>query len=267
MVSVNREKIEFAHDRVESLIICRHFSSLETQAFLFDNYNSLRYRDAFHVRFKAGECWVFDYGVLVFWGVDEDTKQGFLQKIKQHAVQLQDKQEFEEFHFAVNAEQLAISSDSLRLDNDLPLTRLAASHAFAQSAKLSGFESQVLRVIEDNEYIPRSLATTGHIPLNRKQLAKLRGALFGTRSDIVLNFNLLDTPEFFWEYPELEGVYNLVGRYLELTPRVTLLNKKLETVYELLQMLADEQNHKHSAVLEWIIIVLIAVDILIYFID
>jgi uncharacterized Rmd1/YagE family protein len=127
------------------------------------------------------------------------------------------------------------------------------------------FESQVLKVIEDNEYIPRGLATTGHIPLNRKQLAKLRGALFSTRSDIVLNFNLLDTPEFFWEHPELEGIYNLVSRYLDLISRLTLLNKKLDTVSELVQMLADEQNHKHSAALEWIIIVLIAVDILIYF--
>ena len=257
----------FAHDRIESLVIGRHFSSAETQAFLFDNYNSSRYRDAFHIQFKRGECWLFDYGVVVFWGVDEDAKQGFLQKIKPLIVQAQEKQEFEEFHFTVNTEQLAISSDSLRLDNNLPLTRLAASHAFAQSSKLSGFESQVLKVIEDNEYIPRSLARSGRIPLNRKQLAKLRGALFGTRSDIILNFNLLDTPEFFWEHPELENIYNLVGRYLELTPRVTLLNKKLETVYELFQMLADEQNHKHSSVLEWIIIILIAGEILLYFIE
>ena len=34
-------------------------------------------------------------------------------------------------------------------------------------------------------------------PLNRKELAKLRGRLFATSSDIILHFNLLDTPEFF----------------------------------------------------------------------
>jgi len=257
--------IEFSHDRIESMVISRHFSVAELQTFLFDNYNATRYRDAFHVKFKIGECWVFDYGVVIFWGVDQDNKNNFLDKIKAFGLQKQDKLHFEDFHFAINSDQLAISSDSLRLDSDTHFSRLAASHAFAQSIKLAEFESQVIRVIEDNEYIPRSLATTGHIPLNRRQLAKLRGALFGTRSDIVLNFNLLDTPEFFWEHPELEGIYNLVGRYLELTPRVNLLNKKLETVYELVQMLADEQNHKHSAWLEWIIIILIAVDIGIYF--
>ena len=256
--------VDFVGDKIESLVVGRQFNIGEVQTFLLDNYNSARYRDAVHVDFKQGECWLFDYGVVVFWGVNEDSKQGFMRKIQGFIIQALEKPEFEEFHFVIG-DKLNMHSDTVYLPDGEVLSRLAASHAFAQSAKLGLFESQVLRVIDDNEYIPNSLAKTGKIPLNRRKLAKLRGALFGTRSDIILNFNLLDTPEFFWEHPALEGIYTLVSRYLDLNPRVSLLNKKLETVYELLQMLADEQNHKHSAVLEWIIIVLIAIDILIYF--
>ena len=89
--------------------------------------------------------------------------------------------------------------------------------------------------------------------------------LFCTTSDIILHFNLLDTPEFFWDYPEYEPIYQLGSKYLELAPRLEILNQKLDTIQTLLDMLSQEQNHKHSAFLEWIIIVLIAVDILIYF--
>ena len=255
----------FVDNRIESLVLGRQFRLPDTQVYLLDNFKGSRHRDVIYVDFNHGECWLFDYGVLVFWGVDEDTKQGFMRKIRDFVSQPLDKAEFEEFRFVLNADKLNIGSDCLHLEDDQELSRLAASHAFAQSAKLSGFESVVIGVIEDNEYIPRGLAKTGRIPLSRKQLAKLRGALFSARSDIVLNFNLLDTPEFFWEHPELEGIYNQVSRYLDLTPRVASLNMKLDTVYELFQMLADEQNHKHSAVLEWIIIILIALDIVIYF--
>jgi uncharacterized Rmd1/YagE family protein len=101
--------------------------------------------------------------------------------------------------------------------------------------------------------------------MTRRELAKLRGKLYDTTSDITLHFSLLDTPEFFWGYPELEENYYLLLKYLDFQQRIDILEKKLETIQKLLNMIADEQNHKHSAFLEWIIIVLIAVDIIVYF--
>ncbi|MDD1623685.1 MAG: RMD1 family protein, partial [Methylococcaceae bacterium] len=44
-------------------------------------------------------------------------------------------------------------------------------------------------------------------------------------------------------------------------PRTEVLSKKLETIHELFEMLADEQKHRHSSILEWIIIWLIAFEI------
>jgi uncharacterized Rmd1/YagE family protein len=64
---------EFINDRIESMVVGRQFSQAKIQSFLFDNFTSVRYRDTFHIQFKQGECWLFDYGVLVFWGVFEDV--------------------------------------------------------------------------------------------------------------------------------------------------------------------------------------------------
>ena len=80
----------------------------------------------------------------------------------------------------------------------------------------------------------------------------------------MLNFSLLDTPQFFWDYPEVEPLYSMVSRYLDVVSRINVLNRKLETIHELLDMLANEQNHKHSSTLEWIIIILIALEIVIF---
>jgi uncharacterized Rmd1/YagE family protein len=76
-----------------------------------------------------------------------------------------------------------------------------------------------------------------------------------------LDYELLDEPEFFWEYPELSDFYKTTSNYLDIKTRIEVLNKKLEVIHELFQMLSDEQNHKHSSILEWIIIWLIVIEI------
>jgi len=137
----------------------------------------------------------------------------------------------------------------------------------AQSIKLASFETNAITTINNTNYIPKSLAENGSIKLSRQNIAKIRGQLFLTKSDIILNYDLLDTPDFFWEYPEYENIYVVVAKYLEIAPRTEVLSKKLETIHELFEMLADEQKHRHSSILEWIIIWLIAIEIAMTLLD
>lgn len=259
------KELTFAHDRIDTLVLGRKFVSPDTQQFVLEHYRGARYRDALRIDLSVGEAWLFDYGPLIMWGVSEEDKQRLRNQLRDYVDSPAERPDMESFQFQLNAPELRMHEDKLSLPSDALLVRLAASHALAQSVKLSVFEAIAQDVIQSNEYIPRALAKNGRIPLRRKELTKLRGALFSTRSDIVLNFNLLDTPEFFWDYPELEPTYSLVARYLDVVPRTNLLNKKLETIHELLEMLASERNHQHAAFLEWIIIILIAFEIVVYF--
>ena len=257
--------VDFVNDVVESHVVARFFSKPQLQAYMLENYLCKRYRDALHVETAKGEFWLFDYGVIVCWGVEEEQKLLMLNQLQSFMIDPFKQPEFERYSFEIGAESNRMHADHIYLHVDDHWSRLAVSHALAQSVKLGQFESRAQQVIEANEYIPRSLANTGKIPLSRKQLAKLRGVLFSVKSDILLNFNLLDTPEFFWDYSELEPIYALVSRYLDIVSRVNVLNKRLEAIHELLEMLASEQNHTHSSLLEWIIIVLIAVEIGLFF--
>ena len=73
---------------------------------------------------------------------------------------------------------------------------MAISHGIAQSTKLSQFEERVQHTISDTENIPKAIAMTGESHLGRKDVAKLRGRLYITKSDILLNYDLLDVPDF-----------------------------------------------------------------------
>jgi len=239
-------------------------SSLSTV--VVEGMGAVRYRDAYGIKSLSGESWLFDYGVLVSWGVSEDERQQLVARLAEVAIEGKGSVPMEQYAWQVaEGETFAVLHDVLTLPNDDTLVKLALSHAFAQSAKVMYFEDLALGVINQTADIPKQLAATGKIPLTRKALSKTRGSLLSTINDINLHFGLLDTPEFFWDYPELESLYLRLAKYLDLQQRIEILGKKLATLQNMLDMLAEEQHHKHAAFLEWIIIILIAVDIAIYF--
>lgn len=239
----------------------------EATSLLIDKMGAIRYRDAYLLERQQGEAWLFDYGVLVSWNVSEDDRQALCFELESMVEESASRPSIDHYVYREDSQQgFRIHRDQVVMPSDNQLARLALSHAFAQSAKLEFFEDQAQQVIAQNAYISKDLANKGKVRLSRRKLAQLRGVLFETSSDITLHFNLLDTPEFFWDYPELEPEYQQLSKYLDLLPRIEIMNKKLGTIHEMLDMLVAEQYHKHSAFLEWVIIILIAVDILIYFV-
>jgi len=247
--------MQFSNDRV-SVFIIPHFSASSE---LMGSLGS-RYRDAVQIDVTGGEAWLFEYGVIVFWGVDEDEKLALLHRLHVSESVLKGQHQ-EHLRFSVNSEALKLQQDLITLSSNDVLLRLSVSHGLAQSIKLNEYEQKAQDTISQYAYLPHKLAETGKIKLSRKALAKVRGHLFSTKSDIFLHYGLLDTPEFFWEYPEYEYAYSATSRYLDIRPRVELLSNKLDVIHELFEMLADDLNHKHSSFLEWIIIILIAFEI------
>ena len=246
---------------IYALCYCSSFDMPLMQSRYLVNQRCVAYRNVQHVEWRQGEVFIFDYGVLVFWGLSAEERNDFVQHIHEFANEPLSQVLDDEFTYAGSAEKPVIKNDHIQLVDDEVLTRLAVSHGIAQSTKLAQFESHVQQTINDTAYIPKSIADTGATQLSRKELARLRGRLFIAKSNIMLNYDLLDVPDFFWEYPELDIYYTLISDYLEVKQRVGVLTKKLETIHELFDMMADEQKHKHSSLLEWIIIWLIAFEI------
>ena len=244
-----------------ALCQCEKYDFSALRDLLATNGKCISNRNVLHVPRHNEDIFLFDYGVVIFWGTSSQGRQDFLHLIKPHARAPLDTLICDEFTYSLVAEQLAVKNDHIQLPGDDAMTRLAVSHGIAQSTKLAQFEDRVQNTITATAHIPRNIAETGTSRLGRKETAKLRGRLFITKSDIMLHYDLLDIPEFFWENPEFSSYYATLADYLEIQQRVEVLSKKLETIHELFNMMADEQKHKHSSLLEWIIIWLIAFDI------
>ena len=234
---------------------------------LLDSARTQVFRNALIVDYKTGCSMVFAYGVVVHWNVNLDDRRTLQEVLLDFAVKPDAEPQEDNFSYELDCETVRFQYDHIELQSVDYKVLLALSHAMAQSIKLAAFEGHAIDTIRTTSHLPESLAREGAIKLNRKAMAKIRGQLFLTKSDIILNYDLLDTPEFFWEHPEYQNYYSMAANYLEIQPRTDVLSKKLETIHELLQMLDDEQKHQHSAALEWIIIWLIMVEIVMSIVD
>lgn len=240
-------------------------SSYQIKAF-YDQLKPMHatlYRDVIHVPVPGitiGDVFYFSYGVTVCWGLEAEQCLAFLEQVKAFEEQSSEEIEKDEFTFTFG-ETPKIVEDEIILPNHEVLTRLAFSHGIAQSVKLGTFENQVRRIFNHTKYIPEDLAKHGRIGLSRKEIRRKMGELFIERNSINLHVDVLDTPEFFWEYSELEPLYAITANYLDVETRVEVLNHRLDVVKELFEMLGNELNHQHSSRLEWTIIFLIVMEV------
>ncbi len=250
------------HKRCDAYVLAKHFHFDALHEHFAQNHRTCRYRNAIHIDNGAGDMFLFDYGVAVFWGMEHESEKRMLERLSPFLNEPLAEVISDFFTYESDKDAVArIRSDHITLNDSDVMIKLAASHGIAQSLKLSELEAYAETTIESTAYIPRNMAESGSSRLKRKEIARMRGRLFLVESDILLHHALLDTPEFFWEYPELEEHYRRMASYLDVAPRVEVLNKKLQIIHDMFDMLADEQNHKHSSLLEWIIIWLIAIEI------
>lgn len=210
---------------------------------------------------EEGDIFYFPYGTLVMWGLSEEEEKNARLHLKRFEIETVDVPDFEEYRYFMGSTAKITRSD-ITLPSDNILTKLAMSHGLAQSVKLGVFEKLIEKRIESTKYIPNNLVAKGRIPLRRRAITRMMGQLFNDRSLVNLHSNILDTPEFFWEYSDFEPLYRLIAQDLDIASRVSVLNKRLDILKDLFEMLGSELDSRHSSFLELTIIFLIAVELI-----
>ena len=223
------------------------------------------FKDAIHIQIEEdgsikGDIFYFSYGSVVCWKFSEEEEREILNSLKEFEKEPLPRPELDEFTF-VYGETIKIEEDEIVLQNKNPLTKLAISHGLAQSVKLTTFEELIQKTINHTKQLPIFLAKKGKIPLSRKEISKKMGEIFIERNFINLHSDILDIPEFFWDYPELESFYRRTAHYLDVSKRGEILNKRLNVVHELFEILSSELNHQHSSRLELTIVLLILIEV------
>lgn len=234
---------------------------------------------------RNGSAFIFRSGCYVTWGMSAEQNRAFYRDlITSNAIPIEEAKHNVAGDEAM--EYVYIPDETTRVVGDLIVigqpraekdraasrtastpsltlqARLAFSQGLAASARLSVEESVLQHYLESVAPIPSRLATSGKVPLPRKEVVRKLGTLLLLRQRINLDRdNFIDDPELYWESSHLEALYRSICSSLDMKPRFDALNAKLnhcEYLLEVLRALLTEQSSHH---MELIIIYLIAFEV------
>jgi len=255
----------------ESYHLSRISDFFTDEGFIYKRYG----RDVLHIDATTlirlsqgkppGDIFIYSYGCIVFWGVDEVDETKIIQSLRRFLDKPLQKVKVDRCSYSINSSLTATfidnKHDEICFHHHDSHMALAFSYGLSQSIKLSSFEESVQRTIEKNRSIPEALISTGKIALSKRELAKKIGVLFLERNFINLNSDIFDTPEFFWRRPRYEPYYESSLKFMDIKQRVQILNNRLDVINDLYGIMAAELQHVHSLRLEVIIVILISIEV------
>lgn len=238
-----------------------------------EGYEPKFYDDVIHIEVPSShsdapsDAFYFPYGCLVTWNMSEEQESQMLELSEEFQKKVCQILFKDISYYSIDPSlddviDIDEEEDHIMLPSSDPFLKLALSHAFSQSVKLRSFEQSISLTIEKTRHLPEELAKKGRISLSSQKLAKLMGELFAQRDSMNLDSDILDIPEFFWRRPKYEPIYERTSRYLDIQPRVAILNRKLDRLYELYGVLSEEHKHLDSTRLEIMIIILIMLEVM-----
>lgn len=226
-----------------------------------------------------GDLFVFPSGTVVSWAVPAETLETLATKQLIRAAEFPHlKQlEWEDLDFTTDqtretsymrGETVVLGTKGLEHDPssqlDITLAKIAFSSGLARSPKLAVLENNLFEFFQGAKTIFNSPEGGAHGRLTSRFVLKKTGELLSLRAQLNHYSDITDQlPDMFWDSESrLEDYYNQVGSRLDVRARIADLNRKIDYAHENVSVLREMTSEKHGTRLEWIIIILISVEVL-----
>ena len=120
-------------------------------------------------------------------------------------------------------------------------------------------------LIETNEHT-KYLENKGKLDISGIKLKQFIGKILNIKNKISENLYIFDSPEATWEDEQLNRLNSELKNTFDLKDRYQLIHDRIDIIKENLELFKDIMDHKESSRLEWIIIILIVIEVVDMFI-
>jgi len=239
--------------------------SIDVRAFRAAYKEGIYHYDADELFYKTGEetyIYIFKYGVVCFTNCSEAGREEFLQRIAPFGKNVFELKLSEEFEVETDAKENKFGYNKIEVTKpDEEVIRLIMLNV-SQSVALDYFQEQTNLIQEEtNEYTLR-LEQKGRLSMSRRDLKMYIGKTLNLKNRIAENLYIFDSPPETWEDENLNRIDLGLKRTFDLQERYRDIREGLEIVKENLELFKDLLQYRNSTFLEWIVIILIAVEVL-----
>ncbi|MDR3711676.1 MAG: RMD1 family protein [Puia sp.] len=244
--------------------------SIDIKLFRSSFKEGIYHSDADELFYKTGEesfLYVFKYGVVCFLNYTEREIHAYLEKIAPFCKNLFDQKLNEEFEVYPNARENKFGYNKIEIINaDAETLRLIMLNV-SQSVALDYYSEQTNKLQEETSYHIQNLERLGRLAISGTKLKKFIGKTLNLKNRISENLYIFDSPPETWENENLNRIDLELKRTFDLQERFRDIREGLEIVKENLELCKDLLQYRNSTFLEWIIIILVFLEVLNLVID
>jgi uncharacterized Rmd1/YagE family protein len=104
------------------------------------------------------------------------------------------------------------------------------------------------------------------LDISGNQLKRVIGKILNIKNKISENLYIFDAPESTWEDEQLNRLNLALKQTFDLKDRYNLIHDRIDIIKENLELFKSIMDHKESSQLDWIIIILIVIEVIDMFI-
>jgi len=215
----------------------------------------------------AEQVYLYYFGGVVFFNCSADIIARFLDSIPQYAESLKGQLQLpyrEEYRLEIDPKREPVIANDCAV---MPRYSLAfldiICFVIAKSVALERIEERIDVVFDEVEGLIANLGK-GRLDLPDRDMARLASSILSFKFTSIAHIMVLDKPDITWDNPEADRLYTTMASLFELNQRYLEIKHKSETLLDMTDVFSGLSNARRSARLEWIIIILIAIEIVIY---
>lgn len=214
--------------------------------------------------------YLYYFGGIVFLNSTAEVIARFLDGIVGYAEHLKSHPQLpfrEEYRLEIEAGRATcITNDYAVMANDNQAYVDIICFVIAKSVALERIEERVDTVFDEVEVLIANLGK-GTLELPDRDMARLASSILSFKFTSIAHIMVLDKPDITWDDPEADHLYLTMARLFELNQRYQEIKHKSETLLDMTDVFTSLSHARRSARLEWIIIILIAVEIVLYLLE
>jgi uncharacterized Rmd1/YagE family protein len=225
----------------------------------------LIYGDADELFYESGPekyVYVFKYGTVSFFGFGVSEISDFLQTIKPFCKTYFAERLHDEFIIESGAKEDKVSYNKISIISAERKVLQIIMLNVSQSVALDYYSELTSQLLEDTNRHTEIMERRGRLAISGKNLKKFIGKTLLLKNTITANLYIFDTPDAIWEDERLDKLYTELKKNLDLADRFRSVTEGLGIVKDNLELFKDTLQYRNSIFLEWVIIVLIAIEVI-----
>jgi len=132
----------------------------------------------------------------------------------------------------------------------------------SQSVALDRYLDITDQLLEETNGYTKTLELKGKLNISGVKLKKFIGKVLNIKNQISENLYIFDSPDITWENESLNKLNIALKQTFDIKDRYRYINERTAIIKEDLELFKDIMEHRESSRLEWIIILLILVEVL-----